>query len=68
ANKRRGRLGGQIRMRGRYKRFVTPWFDYLMASKDEVEAIVAGTGWHVARYFDSDGPRPLYIAIIERSA
>ena len=53
-------------MRGRYKRFVKPWFDYLMASKKEVEDLVAGTGWRVTDYFDSGNSGPLYAAVIER--
>lgn len=64
-NRRRGRMSGQIRMRGRYKRFVTPWFDYLMASKEEVDHLVDGTGWRVTRSFES-GNSPLYAVMIER--
>lgn len=66
-NRKRGRMSGQIRMRGRYKRFVTPWFDYLMVSQDEMEKLVAGTGWRVIRCFNARGPRPLYTAVIERA-
>jgi hypothetical protein len=40
-------MSGQIRMRARYKRFATPWFDYLMVSPQELETIVNGTGWRV---------------------
>lgn len=65
-NRKRGRMSGQIRMRGHYKRFATPWFDYLMISQDEMEELVACTGWRVARYYDSKGPRPAYIAVTER--
>jgi len=65
-NRRRGRMSGQIRMRGRYKRFVTPWFDYLMVSPEEMEALVADTGWQVRKCYHSEGP--LYAAIIERIA
>ena len=39
-NRRRGRLGGQIRLRVRYKAYATPWVDYLMVSFDEMEEIV----------------------------
>ena len=42
-------MSGQIRMRGRYKRFVTPWFDYLMVSPEEMETLVDGTGWRVTQ-------------------
>lgn len=64
ANRERGRMGGQIRMRGRYRRFVTPWFDYLMVSPAEMEQLLEGTGWRVAKKYE-DGSR-LYSAIIQR--
>ena len=35
-NRRLGRLGGQIRIRIRYKKYSTPWFDYLLVSKKEM--------------------------------
>lgn len=67
ANRERGRMGGQIRMRARYKRFVTPWFDYLMVSPEEMEQLVDGTGWRIAGFRYSEGaPRVLYTAVIER--
>ena len=65
-NRERGRMSGQIRMRGRYKRFATPWFDYLMVSPEEMEALVDGTGWRVAHTAQNFGG-PLYIAVIERA-
>jgi len=63
-NRRRGRMAGQLRLRVRYWTYVTPWFDYLIVSKPEMESIVAGTGWRIARYFDSPGST--YVAILER--
>lgn len=53
-NRRRGRLGGQIRLRVRYKLYATPWVDYLMVSSDELEEIVAGTGWQLDRVLRDD--------------
>jgi 2-polyprenyl-3-methyl-5-hydroxy-6-metoxy-1,4-benzoquinol methylase len=66
ANRERGRMSGQIRMRARYKRFVTPWFDYLMVSPAEMETLLEGTGWRVAKRYEVTGAR-LYTAIIERA-
>ena len=63
-NRRRGRLPGQLRIRVRYLRSVTPWFDYLLVSKDEMGDIVAGTGWKISRFFDSKGS--VYIAVLEK--
>ena len=67
ANLERGRMGGQIRMRGRYRRFVTPWFDYLMVSLAEMDALLEGTGWKVSKRYQGAGVRTLYTTIIDRS-
>ena len=48
-------MGGQLRLRIRYQTYATPWFDYLLASKDEVRAILDGTGWQLARSIDGRG-------------
>jgi SAM-dependent methyltransferase len=63
-NLARGRMGGQLRLRIRFLTYCTPWFDYLLVSKAEMEEILEGTGWRVAEYFDSPGPT--YIAVIVR--
>lgn len=63
-NRRRGRWPGQARIRIRYKRLATPWFDYLLVSRSEMKRIVAGTGWRLARTFDSKGP--VYVAVLEK--
>jgi len=63
-NRRRGRLRGELRIRVRYRRFCTPWFDYLMVSPEEMKAILAGTGWRVRRFLKSAGPA--YVAVIEK--
>lgn len=63
-NRNRGRMSGQLRIRVRYKRYVTPWFDYLLVSKKEMKNIIQGTGWEIKRFIDSK--LPFYIAIIEK--
>lgn len=63
-NKQRGRMGGQIRLRIRYKTCATPWFDYLLVSRKEMRKILRGTGWHVQRFIDSEGSP--YVAVIEK--
>ena len=63
-NRKRGRMPGQARLRVRYRKYATPWFDYLLVSKDEMEHILEGTGWAVKCFIDSDSP--MYTAIIER--
>lgn len=61
-NRLRGRMGGQVRVRVRYKRFCTPWFDYLLASREEMEGLLKGTGWRLEEVFPSEAG--LYAAVI----
>lgn len=66
SNRKRNRMSGQLRIRVRYMKYTTPWFDYLMVSKDEMEKILDGTGWRVARFIDSEGSA--YTAVIEKAS
>lgn len=63
-NRKRGRMPGQLRIRVRYKKYVTPWYDYLFVSKDEMEDILEGTGWRATHFIDSGDS--VYTAIIEK--
>lgn len=65
-NLARGRMAGQIRLRVRVRDRVGPWFDYLFVSRDELRAIVTGTGWHVREFLDADGP--IYAAVLAKDA
>lgn len=48
----------------RNRKYVTPWFDYLLASRDEIKEILENTGWKVEDFID--GPYGMYMAIIGR--
>ena len=63
-NRRRGRLGGQIRMRIRYGKAVGEWFDYLFVSPEEMTDILKNTGWRIKELVDSE--KANYIAVIEK--
>lgn len=63
-NRKQKRMAGQLKIRVRYKKYITPWFDYLMVSKAEMEKIVSGTGWKITQFIDSDSS--CYIAIIDK--
>lgn len=63
-NRRRGRMGGQVRIRVRYRDVATPWFDYLFLSPDELRDLLDATGWRVARVIEGD--LHMYVAIIEK--
>ncbi len=62
-NLKLGRLGGQVRIRARYKKYKTPYFDYLFVSKKELETLIKGTGWKVSQYLDGGHQ---YIMILEK--
>ncbi|MDI6855560.1 MAG: class I SAM-dependent methyltransferase [Candidatus Thermoplasmatota archaeon] len=63
-NRKRGRMGGQVRIRVRFEKFIGNWFDYLLVSKKEMGKIVEGTGWKIRKFIDSK--KAAYIAIIEK--
>ncbi len=63
-NLKEGKLPGQLRLRVRHKRFVTPWFEYLFVSPEEMSRIVSDTGWMISRLIESNGPQ--YIAVLKK--
>jgi SAM-dependent methyltransferase len=63
-NRRKGRMGGQIRIRVRYRKHATPWWDLLLVSRDEMRKLVDGTGWKVSDLLDEGGAR--YVAVLEK--
>jgi SAM-dependent methyltransferase len=62
-NRERGRLGGQLRLRLRYRLLATEWFDYLNCSIAELEELIADTPWQLKAVDESD--RPYYLAVLE---
>jgi hypothetical protein len=63
-NRERGRMGGQLRLKVRYRKYATPWFDYLMVSREEMEEILNGTGWRVSKFIDTGDSH--FAAVIEK--
>jgi SAM-dependent methyltransferase len=63
-NREKGRMSGEARIRVRYKKYVTPWIDFLMVSQEEMEALLEGTNWEVRDFID--GEQGLYVAVIEK--
>jgi SAM-dependent methyltransferase len=62
-NKKRRRMAGQLRIRVRYRNYTGKWFDYLFASKSEIEDILKGTGWQVRQFYPD---YPDYAVVIEK--
>lgn len=65
-NRRRGRMGGQIRIRIRFRDVASAWFDYLFLSEDELRDLLVGTGWRIDRVVHDD--TPMYVAVIEKDS
>lgn len=62
-NRERGRLGGQLRLRIRYRLLASVWFDYLVCSVDELASLIEGTPWRIVAIDDQD--RPYYVAVLQ---
>jgi SAM-dependent methyltransferase len=65
-NKKRGRMGGQIRMRIRFEKTVGPWFDYLLVSPEELRSLLVNTDWRIERLIDPK--KASYVGILKKSA
>ena len=63
-NKEHGRMGGEARIRIRYKKFVTPWIDFLMVSQEEMHALLADTVWQASTFLNGEGG--IYAAILNK--
>jgi SAM-dependent methyltransferase len=63
-NRDRGRAPGELRIRVRYRRYVTPWFGLLLVSPDEMATIAEGTGWTIVQTLTDGGAG--YLAVMEK--
>ncbi len=64
-NRQQGRSPGQIRLRVRYHKYVTPWWDLLLVSKQEMADILDGTGWRANVHIGTENDP--YVAILEKT-
>lgn len=55
-NRKRGRMSGQLRIRVRYHNHASDWFDYLFASRKEIEGLLKGTAWEVVGHTPEEEP------------
>jgi len=61
-NRERGRMGGQLRVRVRYRNLATEWFDYLLCTPAELDEVLAPTAWRLESVDDADAP--FYVATL----
>lgn len=59
------KLRGELTLRWRHQNIKGPWFDYLLATPDEMNEIVKDTGWQVKEIIQLD-ESPQYYGIIEK--
>ena len=64
-NLKKGRPSGQIGVRVRYKQYATPWFYWLLLSRDEMRELAIRAGFAVPRFVDSSGPG--YIGVLRKA-
>ena len=64
ANRRQGRMPGQVTIRVRYREIATTWFDLLWCSLDELAEIVDAAGWNIVDVF----PGALYAVVLRLTA
>jgi SAM-dependent methyltransferase len=63
-NRERGRIAGQLRIRIRHGAYTTPWFDYLLASPEEMGGLAASAGWELTRVVEHG--EHFYVGVLER--
>tara|TARA_B100001287_G_scaffold1325_1_gene1013 strand:+ start:24803 stop:25579 length:777 start_codon:yes stop_codon:yes gene_type:complete len=64
-NLRQKKMAGQINVRIRYKKYVTPWQDYVFASKDELKKMLLNTNWRIEETLEAPSENQ-YIAILKQ--
>jgi SAM-dependent methyltransferase len=61
-NRAHGRMGGQLRIRCRYRNLATDWFDYLLCTPDELAELLRDSAWRLSEVDDSQPP--MYVAVL----
>lgn len=64
-NRALGHLPGQVTIRLVYGERATPWYDLLMVSPGELEALAADTGWRLASLVEAEPPE--FFAVLEKA-
>ena len=65
ANRERGLLPGQARLRIRYGNRASPWLDWLFVSRRDMRVLLRGTGWHPTTMLGTHPGDP-YVAVLEK--
>lgn len=60
-----GRVSGQSRIRIRYRKYATPFFDFFRIAPDELDVLLDGTGWKTSEVIWGDNTS--YVAILDKT-
>ncbi len=63
-NREHGRMTGAVKIKVRYKKYATPWIEFLMFSKNEMKDLIAHTNWQIRNFIDDR--EGIYITILEK--
>jgi SAM-dependent methyltransferase len=66
SNRREGRMSGQLRLRLRHRHYVGRWFDYLIVSPQEMEALAKSGGWRLETVIDDEEGDGYYVGILRK--
>ena len=66
SNIRRGRMAGQTRVRVRYGKTISEWFDYLFVSPEEMEDVLRDSDWQVERFIGAE--KTNYFAVLWKNS
>jgi SAM-dependent methyltransferase len=66
-NRARGRMSGQLRLRTRHGLYRGRWFDYLLASPEEMRELAERGGWQVERILGlADDDPSYYVGVLRK--
>jgi SAM-dependent methyltransferase len=63
-NRRQGRMSGQLRLRTRHGHYVSRWFDYLIVSREEMDALAKSGGWQVETLIEDEDD--YYVGVLRK--
>jgi SAM-dependent methyltransferase len=66
ANRAKGRMAGQVRLRDRYKGLVSIWSDLLMVTPAEMRGMAERVGWMIEVIYENRGPPSFYVAVLKK--
>jgi len=54
-NKKEGKMPGHIKLRLRFRQYIGDWFDLLFLSSEELQDLIADTGWQLKELVEEKG-------------